>query len=309
MPLPRPARALLLGLRDASLGSGDAVAAGASAVLRSPATFPRSRRLLQLLVCSMVPILMVVAVFSALRWQLRIRTADPAAYALDACLKQLVALDKKGASRLTAEQRQQRDDIEIYIAEHLREGAEDSASYAAAFPGAASFRYQYKMAARALENHPVRSPEQVKRAEETVARLLAGTTVAVTQLNRPMVLWGVLAMIAAGSAAFVAVLGLIGALAVRGGFTMRAFGAALVRADGRDASRLRALVRALVAWSPVLLFPLLIKFGPPLDRITVGFAFLYTLVPVMLLAGAVWAWKHPSRGIQDRIAGTWIVPR
>ena len=309
MPLPCPARALLLGLRDASLESGDAVAARASAVLRNPATFSRSRRLLQLLVCSMVPLLMVVAVFSALRWQLRVQIADPAAYALDACLKRLVALDKKRPANLNAKERQQRDDIEIYIAEHLREGAADSASYAAAFPGAASFQYQYKMAARALQNHPVRSPGQVKQADETVARLLAETTAAVTQLIRPMVLWGVLAMIAAGSAAFVAALGLIGALVVRSGFMLRAFGAALVRADGRDASRLRALARALVAWSPVLLFPLLIRFGPPLNRITAGFAFFYTLVPVMLLAGAVWAWRHPSRGIQDRIAGTWIVPR
>ena len=278
-------------------------------MLRNPATFPRSRRLLQLLVCSMVPLLMVVAVFSALRWQLRTRTADPAAYALDACLKRLVALDKKGPSNLTAKERQQRDDIEIYIAEHLREGAADSASYAAAFPGAASFQHQYKMAARALESHPARSFEQVKKADETVAGLLAETTAAVTQLNEPVVLWGVLAMISAGSAAFVAVLAFIGALAVRGGFTLRAFGAALVRADGRDASRLRAFVRALVAWSPVLVFPLLIKFGPALNKITAGFAFIYTLVPVMLLAGAVWAWRHPSRGIQDRIAGTWIVPR
>jgi hypothetical protein len=309
MPLPRPARALLLGLRDASLGSSDAVAAGASAVLRDPATFTRSRRLLQLLMCAMVPLLMVVAVFSALRWQLRTRITDPSAYALDACLKRLVALDKKGFSRLTAKELQQRDDIEIYIAEHLREGAADSASYAAAFPGAASFQYQYKMAARALENHPVRSPEQVKKADETVAELLAGTSAQVERLNRPLALWSVLALIAAGSAAFVAVLGLIGALAVRGGFPLRAFGGALVRADGRDGSRLRGIVRALVTWSPVILFPVLITFGPPLDRITTGFAFLYTLVPVMLLAGAVWAWRHPSRGIQDRIAGTWIVPR
>jgi eukaryotic-like serine/threonine-protein kinase len=309
MPLPRPARALLLGLRDASLGSGDAVAASASAVLRNPATFPGSRRLLQLLVCSMVPLLMVVSVFSALRWQLRVRTADPAAYTLDACLKQLVALDKKGPSRLTDKQREQRDDIEIYIAEHLREGAADSASYAAAFPGAASFQHQYKMAARALQNHPVRSPEQVKKADQTVAQLIAGTTAQVERLNRPVVLWGVLAMIAAGSAAFVGVLGLIGALAGSGGFSLRAFGGALVRADGRDASRLRALARALAAWSPVLLFVVLIKVGPDLDKITPGFAALYTLVPVMLLAGAVWAWRHPSRGIQDRIAGTWIVPR
>jgi len=36
---------------------------------------------------------------------------------------------------------------------------------------------------------------------------------------------------------------------------------------------------------------------------------LYALVPAILLGGATYAWLHPSRGIQDRIAGTWIVPR
>jgi len=29
----------------------------------------------------------------------------------------------------------------------------------------------------------------------------------------------------------------------------------------------------------------------------------------LLSAGAVWAILRPSRGIQDRLAGTWIVPR
>jgi hypothetical protein len=29
----------------------------------------------------------------------------------------------------------------------------------------------------------------------------------------------------------------------------------------------------------------------------------------MFIGGAVWALLHPSRGIRDRYAGTWIVPR
>jgi eukaryotic-like serine/threonine-protein kinase len=309
LPLPAPARALLLALRGGSFGSADAAAASASAVLRDPAAFPRRRRALQLAVCSMVPLVMVVSVFSALKWQIRSRTANPAAFALDACLKQLVALDKKDPSTLTAEQRQLREDVEIYVAEHLREGAADSAGYAAAFPGVASVQRQYVMAARALESHPVRTPEQVKKADEAVARLLQHTTASLEQLNRPVALWGVMALIAGGSAAAVALLGLIGALAARGGFTLRAFGASLVTANGSDASRLRALVRALIAWSPVLLFFVMVKVVASPQKMTAGAALLLTLVPAALLAGAVWAWRHPSRGIQDRIAGTWIVPR
>ena len=30
---------------------------------------------------------------------------------------------------------------------------------------------------------------------------------------------------------------------------------------------------------------------------------------VLFLGGALWAVLHPERGLQDRIAGTWFVPR
>ena len=104
-------------------------------------------------------------------------------------------------------------------------------------------------------------------------------------------------------------LGLIGALVTRSSFTMRAMGAALVTSDGRDATRLHALRRTIVTWSPLLLSWLLFKLGPAIKGSTAGWAFLYTIPLVILVAGAVWAWLHPSRGLQDRIVGTWIVPR
>jgi len=36
---------------------------------------------------------------------------------------------------------------------------------------------------------------------------------------------------------------------------------------------------------------------------------LRSLPMALFAAGAVWAILHPSRSIQDRLAGTWIVPR
>jgi hypothetical protein len=30
---------------------------------------------------------------------------------------------------------------------------------------------------------------------------------------------------------------------------------------------------------------------------------------VLFLVGVVWALVYPTRGLQDRIAGTWLVPR
>jgi len=309
IPLPSAARELLLAMRDGTAGGVDAIAGRAVALLRDVPEFPRRRRLLQLGVCAMVPVIMVVAVFSVLKMQLRARTADPAAYALQACLNQISGLDKKGDAGLTPAQREQRELLEIYIAEYLRAPAEEKAAYAKAFPAVSSLQKEYRIAERALARHAQRSPEQLKKAEALVATVIANNTRGLEQMNRPVVLWGVLGVIAGGALLFVAVLGLIGALAARGGFTLRAFGARLVTADGRDASRLRALVRAAVAWSPLVLWIVTVKFAPAVQQTTAATAWLYTLVVALVLGGAAWAWRHPSRGIQDRIAGTWIVPR
>jgi hypothetical protein len=34
-----------------------------------------------------------------------------------------------------------------------------------------------------------------------------------------------------------------------------------------------------------------------------------TLGVGLVVAAAIWTARHPSRSIQDRLAGTWIVPR
>ena len=113
----------------------------------------------------------------------------------------------------------------------------------------------------------------------------------------------------AAVAGFIAALALIGALVTRSGFTLRAFGAALVTDAGCPATRFHAVRRAIVTWSPLALAALMFNFLPPMKAITPGLAVLYTLPLAIATAGAVWAWRHPSRGIQDRIVGTWIVPR
>jgi hypothetical protein len=115
-------------------------------------------------------------------------------------------------------------------------------------------------------------------------------------------------MIALGSA-FVGVLAAIGSLVARGGFTYRTFNVALVRGDGRQASRFRALVRVLVAWAPIPLTCYLIITGPNPTGVSFGRMLAETAVLLVFVAGAAWAIRHPSRGIQDRVAGTWIVPR
>ena len=105
---------------------------------------------------------------------------------------------------------------------------------------------------------------------------------------------------------------LLGGFLARGGFTLRAFGAAVVNRHGEPASRFRTLWRAIVTWVPAgvlsLVF-LVFKNGRAVPSPDVRSLILPSLGMALLVAGAVWTALHPSRSIQDRLAGTWIVPR
>ena len=99
---------------------------------------------------------------------------------------------------------------------------------------------------------------------------------------------------------FIALFGLVWAFLLRGGLLLRACGIAVVTVDGKPASRLRALWRGLVAWGLVpAALVLVFTMGPAIG----------SLAGVLLLAGAVLAVVDPGRGLQDRIAGTRLVPQ
>jgi hypothetical protein len=68
------------------------------------------------------------------------------------------------------------------------------------------------------------------------------------------------------------------------------------------------LARAVVAWSPVVLAAVALFRFHLLDDEGTTLVVSGTALTLML-AGAIAAIVHPSRGLQDRIAGTWIVPR
>jgi hypothetical protein len=95
-----------------------------------------------------------------------------------------------------------------------------------------------------------------------------------------------------------AMLGLLCAGAWRSGALLRAFGIAVVTPDGKEASRSRAVGRAAVAWSWVPVQLLFVAYGGPL-----------LVIAATKLVGLFYAADHPERGIQDRLAGTYLVPR
>ena len=308
-PLPIPARTFLQALGQARFTTAEALAAAANELLRQPPAQLRSRRALQLAACAMAPLVMAVATVSVIKVQARSVTADRGGYELRVCLRALTSLDKQEPTTLTANQIATRDALETYVATHLREEAEDYASYARAFPAVAKAQPEYAKAASLITRQPGASPEDVKKANAIAARVIATESESLTRFNRPLMLWSAAVLIGGGTAAIVAVLGFAGAFLSRGGFTLRAFGSTVVTGDGRDASRVRALGRALLAWSPMLAWIVMIRMTPKIQETTVALALLYTVFPAVLAAGALWAWRHPDRGIQDRVAGTWVVPR
>jgi hypothetical protein len=107
-----------------------------------------------------------------------------------------------------------------------------------------------------------------------------------------------------GAFAIVGAFGLLSAGIFRGGLELRLFGAAVVTKRGHDAGRLRALI----AWSPAILGVIGLVMAD--DRLMDGRAWIPCLLGlVLLLAGAIYAVRNPHRGLQDRLAGTVLVPR
>jgi hypothetical protein len=99
-------------------------------------------------------------------------------------------------------------------------------------------------------------------------------------------------------------LSLLCALAFRGGLLLRLLGIGVVTRSGADASRLRMLWRACIAWSPVLLCGAAVSILTPVMPLPaiVAIGVLLLIVPVTISA------VLRERSLQDRIAGTWLVP-
>lgn len=110
-----------------------------------------------------------------------------------------------------------------------------------------------------------------------------------------------------------AFLSLFCAVVFRGGLMMRVLGIAVVRDDGSNASRLRMLWRSLIAWSPILLTPVALMFltrfmhKAGVQNLVQGIGLSIMVVVFVALGVAVIAIR--GRGLHDRLAKTWLVPR
>ena len=306
-PLPLKARAFLLSLRDGTFASGTALLEGLDDAGESPAAVSRTRRAAQIAATGAGPVVMTLIAAGSVLVVSNTRITDRSFVTLAALLEEIEEAEEDLADKPDAALQQKRDDIEVYLAEHMGGMIERSATWQnqnIKFDPASRERAQ-----RAVERHRVRSPEQVQRANATVDPIVADHVAGLSRLANARAVSGIAVATLGGTFIAIAVFAGIGALVTGTGFTFRPFAVALVNRKGKRISRVRALWRAAVAWSPMVALFFSFKYGPDITKGGYGFLILDAALVIVLAAGAVWAIMRPSRGVQDRLAGTWIVPR
>ena len=200
---------------------------------------------------------------------------------------------------------EQREAIEVYIAGNFRDLISDPKRWNS-FIGLTIPHPHRKIAEQIIAERPVPKAEELAAATTEVAPIfeqLAAiqktqehfTPIVIASLQFT-VMWIML----------VSVPGLIAAVAFRRGLIMLMFGVHCVTRRGVPASRLRMLWRTIVFNAPIILGPIaLALIYPVTQELTVS---ILLIVGVMLMI-SIGSLLLPIRGLSDRLAGTYLVPK
>jgi len=190
---------------------------------------------------------------------------------------------------------------EIYVASHYRSVVTNEAVWNGAFTMTLIKGDRRRFAEQSLADYPAPTTDEIQDADAALKERLDSAHM-FDFAKQPMF---PILMAASTLVIYVCIPALIAALIFRGGLVLLITRVAFVRYDGGRASRLRVFWRALVAWSPLL--PA-IFLGSAL-KMSIGTP-AAALCSCLFLGGlAVISVALPERGLQDRIAGTWPVPR
>jgi hypothetical protein len=295
-PLPLGAQRFLDRLRGAPAEDIQSVVAEVEGLSKKRAVLTRGWRAVPLLVCT-VAMLLPLGIDTVSH----VITGDRKPAPLDervaaAALSELI-LANHGWIRMSADDRQA---IESALATRYRSVLAEGRLFGGSRTGRDSLAPEREAIARELLQRssdplPETSKPMVPRVEAIVKRVSALDGLAWHQILYMRMFSLYLTAVA---------IALILNFAFRGGL-MRAMGLELVTSNGRQASRWRVLVRTALTWSPILLVPIIRPFA---DRALPGVEWIPLLILGISL-GAIAILLTPPRGLQDRIAGTWVVPR
>jgi len=294
VPLPLHARGFLKTLPQ--LPDADAVTAALKPLSRRLATVSRGRRLAVVAGCAAVPLLCMAMLFYGFSMVKKWNQAYPGVIELSTLLQQRSGMGFWGMqSRRPGDQQ-----YAVFIASHYRTLITNEAAWSSTMALVMIKGDARRFAEQSVAAHPAPGEKEIAEADaalEPYVRPAAPYDFS-SQPFFPLLMGiGVLLI-------YVGIPALLAALLFRGGLVLRIANVTFVRRDGAKASRLRMFWRTLVAWSPAVLA--LFLYAP-----------LYPTHPAM---GAVLGYgvagglaglsvALPGRGLADRLAGTWPVPR
>ena len=309
-PVPLHARKFLTALP--TFEGVEPLMSGLKPLLQKVSSVTRRRRFGLVVACAALPILMggtmLVGQCVMRNWM----ESQPDIMPLQMCMFHLTAMEKQTGGTDLAKKVQA---MEVYIAGRFGKAISDPAIWSS--PVAVAITPDMRERARQIvAKYP-------NPSEKEIAEALALVQPFVGELDRVASSMGESNLsMAAMQAGFgmmmpLALGSLFCALVFRSGLAMLIFGVVAVKRDGSRAGRLRVFWRALVTWSPIL-FGLvgfvalgLWLFADP-DSAE-GFTFVMGIASEMAIGLvavlAVVSALLPERGLQDRLAGTWLVPR
>ena len=158
-----------------------------------------------------------------------------------------------------------------------------------------------RLAREAVADYPSLTPDEIVAAENAAASLLTKGPGDLSNLPDFMPLM----FLFVAWIMYAAIPSLLMALIIRRGLILTIFGTVVVKGNGQRASRLRALWRGIIAWSPFLVGAFVAAGLVPL----IGATAATIVMPIAILAVTILSLLRRGRSLQDRLAGTWLVPK
>lgn len=199
--------------------------------------------------------------------------------------------------------RKQRRLAEIYLTTELRSRTRDTVAQSVF----GTTERERKQSAAILARNVNIDSTDARNARFLVDSVWRGTIPNVDAGNIPkyigFVMAGGLMMFGAG---FAVLFGLL----VRRGPMLRGFQLDIVNQKGQPAGRLRLLLRNIFVWSSLLAPAPAILLAPVVSvKVLATIIVISTIVYLAIVALCIWVLsKSPSRGIPERLSGTWLVP-
>ncbi|MCX5655900.1 MAG: protein kinase [Planctomycetota bacterium] len=307
-PLPLHARKFLTELP--AFEGVESLLGGLKPLLQKVASVTPRRRLGLVAACAALPIFMagtmLLGQYAMRCWM----ESQPDILPLQVSLLHLTAMEKQTGGEDHAKKVHA---MEVFIAGRFGKAISDPATWSTTFAAAITLDMREK-ARQIVAKYPNPSEKELAEAKAVVDPMVDGDVMN-SIIGRSPVLMA--AMQAGFMTLPLAIVSIVCAIAFRSGLAMLIFGVVAVKRDGSQAGRLRVFWRALVTWSPYVLgFIGLVAlglwlFGKPTDagdmNVVLGSAggLALGLFAVLAIVSAL----LPERGLQDRLAGTWLVPR